>query len=337
MINLCIPSPPDKSTWLGADLATRSVWSSQLFLGHPPVAQILRHIGERLEHLDRTEQSSAIAIIGGTGAGKSTLVKQLLKVAESRYVEQCEERTLKPFIQLSIPVICNPYEISVSILEALGEGAPRARRDKAATIAASGKFLKTCKVRLIVIDNLQDIPERRGKRGIEVIAAHLRNLIDASSALWVFLGTSAAVDVLHSNDQLLRRVAHRTNLNYFSVGDTASNKHFVMVLQQLDRWLPLAQPSCLTDPKVAGMIFVATEGIFDRIVKLLDRAWLEAVQAGTEVLDVDHLAAAYSFVNGSLADTANPFAKDFNIRLLDQLGEPFEVLHGGAKHARRKA
>ena len=329
MIPINYPIPPEKRNWMGLCLEKRQKWLEHLFIAHPQIHQILTDFALKLEHCERSNTYQAMLIIGGTGAGKSTLTRCMSDIAGKRYQHQDPEKTICPVLQFPVPDPCSPYEFCVSILIALGEEKPRARNNRADTIKAAEQFLKKCEVKLILIDNLQDVPERRSTRGINLVASRLRNLIDASSALWVFLGTDAAKTVINSDKQLIRRVGYRAELQYFSTNTTSEKVKFRRLLVELDKWLPLSQSSSITDPKMAMRMFLATEGIFDRIIQIVDRGWVEAVEAGREFMEQHDLEKAFGYVYGPDATSLNPFSKDFVIQSLRQKNQPFEHLKGG--------
>lgn len=320
--------PPEKSYWRGKSLEIRQTWTENFYYLYPQVSQILDDFVEKLDHCERTKKCRAMLVIGGTGSGKTTLTGQMREYAHHRYQRIDEEKTICPVIQFSIPDPCTPFEICISILKALGEEQPRARKNKADTIKAAEKLLGDCEVKLVLLDNVQDIPERRGKRGIELAGARLRNLIDSSSALWVFMGTSDARKVINSDRQLIRRVAYKRQLTYFGIKTNVEKASFKRLLIEIDKWLPLAEPSCLAVAKTSSSMWLATEGIFDRIIQLVDRAWFEAFKAMRETMEIADLENAFGYVYGDESESSNPFSKGFVIRKLKNKDEPFEFLNG---------
>ena len=76
-------------------------------------------------------------------------------------------------------------------------------------------------------------------------------------------------------------------------------------------------------------MFLATEGIFDRIIQILDRAWVETVESSREFMDQTDLEKAFVYVYGPDSGSNNPFSKDFVLQSLRQKNQPFEFLKGG--------
>lgn len=317
-----------KDSWQACDVLARQAWSKDFFIEHPALAQIIKDFNEKLIECERSRKATGMFIEGGSGSGKTTLVNRLKTLGEQRYARHDEERTICPVLSLAVPDPCTPFEFSVAILKALGDADPRGRKNKLATHHAAECFLTQCEVRLILIDNVQDIPARRATRGVELVSTRLRQFFDSSFAVWVFLGTEAAKQVINSDPQIVKRVGYRAKLDYFSIQTRAEMRLFSRILEKLDAALPLSQPSCLIDPKNRPRIFLATEGIFDRLVQLVERGWYLAFSERREVMTLTDLESAFTYVHGPCTSAKNPFSQEFAWRQLHGVNEPFEILKG---------
>ena len=322
------PSPPEKSFWLGKSVDTRQKWFENFYINHPDPKVIIADFIEKLAHCVRTNRSSAMLVIGEPGSGKTTLTLRMTQIAMSLYGRHEEEKTICPVIQFPVPNPCTPYEFSVSVLTALGDPNPRGRKSRAQTMTAAENLLRQCEVRLVLLDNFHDIPARRAARGIEMMGTRLRELIDSSFALWVFLGTSESRRVVDSDTQLIKRISYRARLKYFDIASSRSRKVFALVLAKVDKWLPLGEASCVSEISNAWRMYAATEGIFDRIFWLVERGWYLAVDAGRERMLLEDLAGAYVYVHGPTPDENNPFHPAFVKRRLVGPGDPYEKLRG---------
>jgi len=328
MVSSKYNAPPDKSSWQYCEIQERQKWLNELFIEYPSLAEILGHFDEKLTDCERTGKATGMLIIGGSGAGKTTLMNRLKSMGEQRFSRHERDRKICPVISIEIPDPCTPIEFSFAILEALGDADPRGRKNKQATIKAAEMFLIQCEVRLILIDNVQDIPARRAARGVEQVSTRLRELIDKSNAVWVFLGTKEATKVINSDPQVVKRVVYRADLEYFSIGTLAGARLFTRVLEKIDAQLPLAKPSCLVEPKNRSRIFLGSDGIFDRLIKLVDRGWYESFKDNREEMTLQDLERAFRHVHGPCEPTRNPFSNEFSPRQLHLEGEPFEILKG---------
>lgn len=322
------PSPPEKSFWLGKSVDARQQWVENFYINHPDPKAIIADFIEKLAHCVRADTSSAMLVIGEPGSGKTTLTLRMTQIATYLYRRDEEEKTICPVIQFPVPNPCTPYEFSVSVLTALGDPNPRGRKSRAQTMTAAENLLRQCEVRLVLLDNFHDIPARRAARGIEQMGTRLRELIDSSVALWVFLGTSESRRVVDSDTQLIKRISYRARLKYFDIASNRSRKVFALVLAKVDTWLPLAEASCVSEISNAWRMYAATEGIFDRIFKLVERGWYLAVNAGRERMLLEDLAKAYMYVHGPTPNEDNPFHPTFVKRRLVGPGDPYEKLRG---------
>lgn len=318
----------DKQRWRGRDIFERQEWNKNLFIAYPAVANIVRDVEEKLSECERTGRASGMFIIGGSGVGKTTLMNRLKEIGEQRYARIEEDRTIRPVLCIGVPDPCTPKEFSYAILESLRDPDFRARKKTAEIHQAAENFLTACEVRLILIDNVQDIPARRAKRGVELVSTRLRQFIDKSFAVWLFLGTHDGKQVINSDPQFVKRVSYRATLDYFSVTDKKGSRLFSQVLEKIDAHLPLAEASCLLDPKTRTRIFLACDGIFDRLIKLVDRAWYEAVKDSRETMTDIDLQHAFEYVYGRCEPEFNPFSEVFKPRQLHLTDEPFEILQG---------
>jgi hypothetical protein len=223
---------------------------------------------------------------------------------------------------VDVPDPCTPAEWCIAMLQSLGDPSPRKRR-KSTLAEQVGHMTRQCQVRLIVVDNLQDVPARRRARGIELVGGRLRDLIDFTRCVWLFLGTHAAKEVIDREDQLIKRVAYRDELLYFSLETPELSREWLILLKRIDEWLPLAESNEKFLQSNSGLLFIASEGVLDRLITLLDRACRHAVEEGRERLSMEDLELSFRTVFGR--NVTNPFDKEFVPRHLNQEGEPYQV------------
>jgi hypothetical protein len=314
------PKPLPKAMWRG--LEDRWPWSNRVFIDHPDVKAVVEDAWRALGHVQRNKRSIAMLVLGESGSGKTRLADEFIAHTEAVHGRVDPERTIVPALKLEIPDGCTPRGFCVAILQALGD--PMAEKRKVNITRAVAALLRSCEVQVIVIDNVQDIPTRRRARGIEQVGIRLRELIDQTQCLWLLLGTRSATEVVDSESQLIKRVAYRKTLPYFSIESDKSAKRFLQLLLRLDEWLPLAERNTELLRQLAGRIAIATEGVLDRVEKLLDGACVEAVSQGREHLVPEDLLTGFRVLYGP--DVPNPFADGFALRRLRGVNEPFEKL-----------
>lgn len=328
MLNLnrfVAPVAPPKTDWRGKQELERVGWIKQCFIAYPDIVTIFNDAAEKIEYCKNVGRSDAMLIIGGSGAGKTTLTFHLKSFAESVYGFVDPERTICPVIQIQMPDPCTPAEISVAVLEALGDPLPR-YGTRAEIFQRSKRLLRQCEVRLLLVDNFHDTPTKRGAHGMKLAGARIRDLMDESNALWILLGTKDAIRVRNSDAQLVKRVPYQQSLSYFSLKSKGNIRVFKRLMEELEEWLPLAEPSCMTERSIIGLVFVATAGVLDRLIELTARACIEAVRSGREFMIKGDLEKAFNHLFGEQHATDNPFSDGFRLRRLNGPGEPYEVL-----------
>lgn len=314
------PKPRPKSEWRGVPAAQRWPWSNVMFIDHPDAKTVVEDTWTSILEVQRSRRSKAMLILGESGAGKTRLAENLIAQVCQAYGREDPEKTVVPALLIEIPEGCSPRGFCVNTLQTLGD--PDANRRRVNVTRATSRLINACEVRLIVIDNLQDIPTRRRERGIEQVGIRLRELIDQTECLWLFLGTSPATAVIDSESQLVKRTPYRKSLRYFSLstGPSAA-KRYLKLLYTMDDWLPLAETNRPLLQDMAGGLFIASEGVLDRLERLLGEASWIALSHGREQLAEQDLLRAFATVYGT--DVPNPFAKNFVTRNLKKRNEPF--------------
>lgn len=297
-----------------------------MFIAHSAAKQIAVDAPKKMELAMAHGRHEVMLVTGGTGSGKTTLTQHIAEQARRLHGRDDAEKTIEPAIILSAPDPCTPRELCVQLLTNLGDPSPR-KRERGDLPKVTATLMRQCGVRVVLFDNFQDVPAKRASRGIEQVLVRLRELMDQTDCLWVLLGTKEARMVIRSDLQITRRCPYEAELEYFSVKTEAKRRAFVEVLAQLDRWLPLAERTDIG--AWAANIFIATEGIFDRIVRLLDAAWPQALNGGRERLVRQDFIDAFNFIHGSRPEI-NPFVEGFVHRNLNQRNEPYELLRASA-------
>jgi hypothetical protein len=225
-------------------------------------------------------------------------------------------------VKFDIPPQPNERSIGRAMLEAMGD--PAWNKGTAQEVLMRIKtLLPRIETKVILIDNVQDIPDKRRATGIRQVGNWLRGLIEVSGVLVVLLGTPAATQIVYANNQLKRRTAKQIHMDYFYIDTPADFSIFKRFVTRLCEALPLASGMQITDDIVREIHF-ATFGIPDYIFQLLIEAVSFTVSAGREDLRAEDLAEAFPLIHqDALASDINPFLPKGPKRPLSQPGEPF--------------
>lgn len=329
-----LPARP-KDDWCGASLKERLAWFTEgLFVMFPDLVRLLRVIRNR--HRDAKEAGKGIAllVIISSGGGKSHLIRLLQALMPRR---STLTQVVAPVVSFTVPARPTQDSMSQALRKAIGDPAWNSRPEEETSLERAVRLLNAVGTGIVCIDNVQDIPEHRGRRGLQVVGNWIRDLWDKSNCLILLLGTPAAKEVVWSNEQLRRRNPARVEVPYFAFKTKDDIARFKRFLQQVDLALPLARLCGLEE--YAARIFWASYGIPDYIFGLLSDAVARAVRDGREVLTLMDLREAWQeYMLDSALVSGNPFDEDGPKRPLDQPGEPFHNWHNRAEaEARRGA
>jgi glutathione S-transferase len=133
-------------------------------------------------------------------------------------------------------------------------------------------LVEKCGVKLLAVDNFQDVPERRSRGAVRIVGNWFRDLIDETVIVFLALGTEQAKKVRFSNDQVRRRIVTVMHIPYFDSKTDPDLIEWLTLLKKLDARLPMAEPSNLDEPRLAAILLLASNGILDYLLKLLKRA-----------------------------------------------------------------
>jgi len=323
---LKIMEPLPKAIWAGTPIEKRLTFmNNEMIAPHPEMVVAIRAISQRKNRCLNENKGAAIFIEVPSGGGKTTLVR-FFKAAMPDHVSDEETKVL--VISFQVPKIITLKQMEKALLTALGD--PKAGSGKHYDLdERSTTLLRTAGTELILIDNIQDIPEKRRAGGIRQIGNWIRDLIDDSRRLVVLLGTEDSREILQSNIQLKRRCPAKRTIAYFNPLDKLGLNRLGRFLREIDKRLPLAELSGLGDEdnETTRQFAFATGGIQDYIFQILSAAVSHAATEGREKLTSEDLATAYEETFQELSKGINPFRGEAN-RILDQEGEPLHGLLG---------
>jgi type II secretory pathway predicted ATPase ExeA len=305
--------------WKGCAISDRQQYIvSKMHVNHPAFVMAADEIKRRMNRCLAEKKGSAVLVLSPSGGGKTHL-RNFLK---EKWPDEHEETiTRVRVIAFDIPLAPTPRAMGQALLKSLDDG--KWESGSALHLFDRIKVLvEKMGTHVIIIDNVQDIPEKRKIQGILHLGNWIRDLIDATKILVVLVGTPAAHQVCMGNAQLRRRTPKILYMPYFSLdGDQFSR--YLRFLQEVDENLPLDELSNLSNPIIARKIHWASFGIPDYIFQLLAEAVEVAVKGGSEKLRESDLEKAFDHIFFDAGIGCNPFSKDGPQRPLTAKNEPF--------------
>jgi energy-coupling factor transporter ATP-binding protein EcfA2 len=316
------PSEPqnNRATWAGKALPLRLSALDQLFVKHDAVKRILDYIQLELPIRAVQGRATGLLIVASSGAGKSRLVEYLKKLFPDEVTLTLTKRLVVSF---KIPPSPSPKSLGEELLLQLGDpeynvGTAKVKFDRIR------KLLKKVGTIILTIDDFQDVPAKRGVRGVEQIACWIRDLCDIDfPGIVIALGTEEAVVVRDAHGQLLRRMQARLELPAFTLDSDDAKKRFKQLLNQIDGSLPMAERSNLDDSVMMVRLYRATNGSLDYLMKLLGKAIARAVARGSERIELRDLEQGFCDQHQVAASGGNPFSANYKGDELTQHGQIF--------------
>lgn len=320
-----MPTPPDRAAWKGRSVEDRLTWRRTMFIPHPKAAQAINSILDRVERTGVTGASSGVFIVGETGSGKTRLGQYVCELVAAQSVHQSANADHVPVVLVKCPEVSSRKQLAVQILSAMGAAFPKKH-----TFSDLMRQLEALAIpvglKVIIIDDLQDLLRGRTRRGVQETALALRDIFDHLKITLVLLGTPESVVVVNDNLQLRKRIPYRQSLPYFDLDNTQEILQFKKLVFEIEKWLPLAEPSNLVASEVLVRLLKASNGIFQYLLDLLDQAIVEACKDKRESIYMDDLKKGFDWVYGTTFANGNPFStKSKQLRQLDLPGEPFHA------------
>lgn len=317
---LVIPEPLQRD-WLGASLDERLQHiRDAVFFGHPKLIKVMQTLAARIECRVHRGGSKGMHITAPSGGGKSRLIKHLAQLWPPY---DRVDGTSVPFVHINVPNDCSLGNVCSQILCAMGDPVPlsgttaeRRRRCEA--------LIKSCNVCVLAVDNTQDIPQRRGVKGVESIGNFFRDIVDLD-VIVMLLGTPEAAVVVKTNPQLKRRAFGHLRLGPYSIDTPQGMGQTLRMIAEFERRLPLAELPNHACTSVGKAIAVASDGNLSNLANLYCEAIIAAWKENRETITEMDLSKAFELLYLDEASN-NPFKEGFGKwRRLSGNNEPHEV------------
>ena len=313
----------DRGIWRGVDIERRLSEFPNIWIKTKELNSIIKLIAQKVEFVLLTKEAQGLLVVCESGGGKTALTHEM----ERLYADiDMEDSTLRQMVLMNIPSTCSKATLAKALLKALKD--PAWESGKATqNLARAMKLIRTVGVKILAVDNFHDIPERRDVKGVRAIGNWFRDLLDEVPVLFVALGTKEAKEVRLNNFQVRRRIMTTKHINYFTLDTFEGQLAWKTMMQDIDDALPLAEASGLAKKPLLGLLFQASNGVFDYLITLLKYALSLAVKRGAEWIDISDFEEAYILVHGDVSEQGNPFSPGFECRLLTQYpDDPFYEL-----------
>jgi Cdc6-like AAA superfamily ATPase len=289
------------------------------FIKFPHIRHILDSMDRLYTYRCTNEEPEHLTLLGESGVGKSTL---LVKYRDEHPVIEHEELTEVPVLYVAIGPSPTPRALASAILRALGD--PKCDVGKEADLTYRLLHLiKLCRVRLVIIDEVNHLIDWGGEKTHHVAADWLKRLVDATRVSFVLAGVPRTLRLLEKNDQLRSRFREVIEIERFSVEGSAELE-FRGALRAFKEHLGELPALDISGAVMAHQFAFATDGRLRDIRRLLVRAVELAYREPQPRLADGILAEAFrTVIYPGAPDKRNPFHRKFDGLPLVKAGEPF--------------
>lgn len=283
--NLSYQNKINKSNLLKMSNLEKIKYVDRMIITYNLMDKILAKIEECQSSILYSEQPECLSLIGPTRSGKTTIISQHKK----KYPDIIEQDiTIKQILYCVTPCPADIGGLVSKLLESIGDPfyIKGTRNQKTARLA---NFIKECKVKLIILDEVQHLVDRERQTLIKESADWFKTLIIETNVPVVFVGLPDSRKIFYENSQLSSRVLNRFEINDFDPND----KTFRAILHYFDSYLPLKSYSGLSEPNIWERIHIATHGRFGYIKILIKECAKIAIEKNFQRISLDVLSEAF--------------------------------------------
>jgi hypothetical protein len=242
------------------------------FITHEQIFHIFSY-ADVLINSPRRSRARGLIVSGRAGSGKTALADALLRRYPERRATN-DTRVILPLARITMTGAKMASEIYVRTMEALG--VPHADRYSGRDACREVvRFLQQSRLRGLIVDEVQDVMNRTPIQMRETLES-IKYVMNETGISIIALGTEEAERAV-SCDPHLRARFKTLSLPNWTVGP-----HLANFLAELERCLPLREPSHLASPPMMRILVSQTEGVLDGILTLVNNACCLAVERGME-------------------------------------------------------
>lgn len=308
---------PDRQHWKNRPASERIELARKLLVLHPRFREGVNLLARCHQSAAHSGEPRCGALLGSSGVGKTSVVDHYRKLHPPR---ETGAALCQPVLKVTLQPAASPKGIAADLLLALGDPAWSSGTVQTLTSRAV-QLLARCGVELIVFDEFHHLFDLDRAKVMTKAAQWLKVLIVNTRIPVVVCGMPEAEYVLRA-EHTERRFKERVTLRCFAWNPAIGRSEFCAMLKKLDDSLPLAEPSDLDEPDLAGRFYLACRGVPDYLMTLVRGALVEALARGSEQIAIADLARVYERLLAHqriLAGQGNPFVGHLEQSALDRV------------------
>lgn len=293
------------------ELKRRVEHVKKIIVHHPIYEQVLEELEMRFDLGDDSVAPDCLYLYGPTGAGKSTVTSEFTsRYPREEVVTATREFTRVPVLHVKVPPKATPRSLASKVLFDLGD--PNHFRGTESELTSRVHHLiRKCEVKMIILDEFQHLIDSDTLHVLVTASNWVKTFTEEIKIPVVLCGMPESMRIFVNNPQLDRRFTNKVELPPFRYGSAAEVTTFRKFLRELEKQLPFAHPSNITDTAIADRIYYTSLGIPFYVMQLLVEATTYAVNAGSDSIEMKHLNQAFKKIKQTARPfTMNPFEVD---------------------------
>lgn len=272
------------------------------YVASPNIKLLRQQFDELIRLNEEFNTANCMLITGESGSGKSELAKRYLA---SNPIFEDETGIKQPVLHLEIKTANTPKDVLTSLLigisdPQMGQGA----RNASELFTRFVRLSKTIKLKLIIIDEVQVIIERRSEKVISGIGDLFKDLIKETGIPIVFMGMPWTRYLIDSNPQLNGRISIRHTMPTFKVSDSERFNDFVSFFKAIAKAYEL--PGYFQEPNKDLLLrsFSYSKGNVRKLSHLLRSIFIFSITNKQEasLQTIGDIVASFGYL-----DTNNPY------------------------------
>jgi len=257
-------------------------------------------------HKSRRHEGEVIAVIGGSGSGKTTAVDRLLVPYKQQKIGGIDDTCLN-VAQMNSPSRASGKDIAIEAISALGYQAADSRSEGSLRLLLRG-HLQMRETLILSIDEAQDLVRFQTKNERERVVKLLKSLL--VDRVWpidlLLSGTPTLLQTINDDPQLIRRT---TIIEVPRLQPAFDEQDILGIVHAYVSDLPLLRSPDIGELTFAARLIHASDREFGNVVKFT----LSAIRLALSKLSVDlscaHFAQVYQRKT-NCPRMSNPFLED---------------------------
>jgi hypothetical protein len=299
-----------RTKWANVPAEERRTIVNNVFAMRPQFTQIWAEFDELRADFREGAAATCMMIIGDTGVGKSTLVKEYANANLPLRLETEDGfSTQTPVLLVSLKGQSQSLGAAQTILKKLMRAQNASGRLSNVTDRIETQMQRQA-VELLILDEFQHLAEAGAEKTRSQTADWIKGLAKETRVPIVLVGMPSLAEVIAANAQLASITPLRRALGEFNYSTVRGRKALADFLAELDALFPFDEKSGFNEPWFTEKLFQASGGNPRFLCRLLQWGAKAAIREGAKRVGTRHLEVAYDRFGGlgGIVDE-NPFAQ----------------------------